>query len=98
MIWLGTVILGLGIVLVLLPLTVSVALCGLLIIGLGCAPIYPTIIHETPTNFGAEKSQAVIGIQMAFAYIARLLRRRCLGYWQGQSTSGCIHFICLASC
>lgn len=69
MIWLGTTILGLGIVLVLLPLPVPVALCGLLIIGLGCAPIYPTIIHETPTNFGAEKSQAVIGIQMAFAYI-----------------------------
>lgn len=69
MIWLGTTILGLGIVLVLLPLPVPVALCGLMIIGLGCAPIYPTIIHETPTNFGAEKSQAVIGIQMAFAYI-----------------------------
>lgn len=69
MIWLGTTILGLGVILVLLPLPVPSALFGLLIIGLGCAPIYPTIIHETPTNFGAEKSQAVIGIQMAFAYI-----------------------------
>lgn len=38
-------------------------------VGLGCAPIYPCIIHSTPANFGADKSQAIIGIQMAFAYI-----------------------------
>ena len=38
-------------------------------IGLGCAPVYPAIIHETPSNFGAENSQAVIGIQMAGAYV-----------------------------
>ncbi|WP_407891641.1 MFS transporter [Lacticaseibacillus sp. N501-2] len=69
MVWLGTLILGGGLLLVLLPLPVQAALAGLLIIGLGCAPIYPTIIHETPTNFGAPNSQAVIGIQMAFAYV-----------------------------
>ena len=38
-------------------------------VGLGCAPIYPSIIHETPTNFGAGLSQALIGMQMAFAYV-----------------------------
>ena len=42
-------------------------------IGLGCAPIYPCIIHSTPTNFGADKSQAVIGVQMASAYVGNLL-------------------------
>lgn len=46
----------------------SVALFGLVILGFGCAPIYPSIIHETPANFGKENSQAVIGIQMASAY------------------------------
>ena len=42
-------------------------------IGLGCAPIYPCIIHSTPEHFGADKSQAIIGVQMASAYIGTLL-------------------------
>lgn len=47
----------------------AAALTGLVIIGLGCAPVYPAIIHATPSNFGRENSQAVIGIQMAGAYV-----------------------------
>lgn len=43
------------------------------IIGLGCAPIYPCIIHSTPAHFGADRSQAIIGVQMAFAYIGTCL-------------------------
>lgn len=59
----------LGIILVLLPLETGIfALVGLVIIGLGCAPIYPSIIHATPSNFGPENSQAIIGVQMASAY------------------------------
>lgn len=59
----------LGILLVLLPLPVDMfALAGLIVIGFGCAPIYPAIIHSTPVNFGKENSQAIIGIQMASAY------------------------------
>jgi len=42
---------------------------GLLLVGLGCAPIYPSMIHATPARFGAKQSQAVIGIQMASAYV-----------------------------
>ncbi|MCM1026695.1 MAG: MFS transporter [Roseburia sp.] len=58
-----------GILLVLLPLPFELpALAGLVIIGLGCAPIYPSIIHSTPEHFGRENSQAVIGVQMASAY------------------------------
>ena len=41
--------------------------------GLGCAPIYPCIIHSTPTHFGAENSQAMVGLQMASAYIGSCL-------------------------
>ena len=59
-----------GILCLLLPLPSDwPALCGLVVIGLGFAPIYPCIIHSTPHNFGAKNSQAIIGIQMASAYI-----------------------------
>ncbi|MDD6291697.1 MAG: MFS transporter [Lachnospiraceae bacterium] len=59
-----------GIVLIALPVPTSVtALVGLVIIGIGAAPVYPSIIHATPDNFGKENSQAIIGIQMASAYV-----------------------------
>lgn len=66
----GTLTALTGAALILLPLPADFpALAGLIIIGLGCAPIYPSIIHSTPDNFGRENSQAVIGIQMASAYL-----------------------------
>ena len=46
---------------------------GFVIIGFGCAPIYPCIIHSTPNNFGAENSQGIIGVQMASAYVGSTL-------------------------
>ncbi len=65
----GLVIIVCGIALVGIPFTSGIpSLIGLVVIGLGCAPVYPSIIHSTPTNFGAENSQAIIGIQMASAY------------------------------
>jgi fucose permease len=57
----------------LLPAMQIFSLIGLILIGLGCAPIYPCIIHSTPTHFGAERSQAIIGVQMASAYIGTCL-------------------------
>ena len=61
-------------VMIALPLgTPTLALVGLVLAGLGCAPIYPAIIHSTPVNFGRENSQAIIGIQMAAAYIGSTL-------------------------
>lgn len=69
----GLVIIGLGIGAMLLPLGEGVSLAGLVLIGLGCAPIYPCIIHSTPEHFGADKSQALIGVQMASAYIGTCL-------------------------
>ena len=70
MIRLGAAVMGVGIACVLLPWGGNLpALAGLVIIGLGCAPVYPSIIHATPGNFGAENSQAIIGIQMASAYV-----------------------------
>lgn len=70
MIILGTGILSCGIVLLMLPAgNPIVSLVGFITIGFGCAPIYPCIIHSTPYNFGAENSGAIIGIQMASAYV-----------------------------
>ena len=70
MIRLGTGILTCGILLLLLPLRSEMAaFAGFLVIGFGCAPIYPCIIHSTPYHFGAENSGAIIGIQMASAYV-----------------------------
>ena len=69
----GFGIILLGIVPVLLPLGGTAALMGLGLIGLGCAPIYPSIIHATPERFGAEHSQAVIGVLMASAYLGNCL-------------------------
>lgn len=57
----------------LLPLGELAALAGLLLVGLGCAPIYPSVIHSTPNHFGEENSQAIIGVQMASAYLGSLL-------------------------
>lgn len=73
MIRLGQIVLCVGIVALFLPGSQFLSLTGLVLIGLGCAPIYPSIIHSTPDHFGAERSQAVIGIQMASAYVGNLV-------------------------
>ena len=57
----------------LFPFGQTLSLAGFILIGLGCAPIYPCVIHSTPDRFGAERSQAIIGVQMASAYIGTSL-------------------------
>lgn len=73
MIRLGQGMAAAGIATLLLPFGGYLPLAGLVMIGLGCAPIYPCIIHATPENFGADKSQAIIGVQMASAYVGTCL-------------------------
>lgn len=73
MIRLGLSVTLFGCILLILPLGTAIGVAGILIIGLGCAPIYPSVIHSTPHHFGADKSQAVIGVQMAAAYIGTTL-------------------------
>jgi fucose permease len=74
MIRIGQAVLLLGVVTMLLPLPGHAAtVTGLLLVGLGCAPIYPCVIHSTPAYFGADKSQAIVGVQMACAYTGSLL-------------------------
>lgn len=69
MIRLGQGVILSGIALLLLPFGSVSSLLGLILLGLGCAPVYPSIIHSTPEHFGADKSQAMIGVQMASAYV-----------------------------
>nr|WP_240945109.1 MFS transporter [Bifidobacterium sp. DSM 109958] len=73
MIRIGQAVLAVGVALVILPIPGNAgAVAGLVVAGLGCAPIYPCVIHSTPAYFGAERSQAIVGVQMASAYVGSL--------------------------
>ena len=75
MVRLGQAVTALGVGALLLPVPGTLpALAGLVLAGLGCAPVYPCLIHATPEHFGPENSQAVIGVQMASAYVGTCLR------------------------
>ena len=86
----GFALVGVGAVMMMLPLQADVfALAGLVVAGLGSAPIYPAIIHSTPINFGRRNSQAIIGIQMAAAYTGSTIAPPLfglLGTWAGMWT------------
>lgn len=79
----GEAMILLGIVLMFLPFPI-LSLAGLMIIGLGCAPIYPTLLHETPRRFGAENSARLMGLQMATAYCGLTLIPPLLGLVVGR--------------
>ena len=72
LIGLGSRLIGLGIAILFLPVPESFLLISLFLIGFGCAPIFPSLMHETPNNFGSNNSQAIIGVQMAFAYMGSM--------------------------
>ncbi|MEG1891685.1 MAG: MFS transporter [Clostridia bacterium] len=73
MIRLGILCSGIGALLILLPLPVWVLPIGFAVVGFGFAPIFPSMLHQTPKTFGGKASQSVMGIQMAFAYIGATL-------------------------
>lgn len=58
-----------GILLILLPLHNLFLCLGLILTGLGCAPIYPSLLHATPQRFGKSLSQSLMGTQMAISYL-----------------------------
>lgn len=70
---LGQTVCLLGALIIALPLPPVVTATGIAIVGLGTSPIYPSMLHETPRRFGAQNSQAVIGLQMAVAYTGAAL-------------------------
>ena len=96
MIRMGQIILAVGVAALLIPGPQALALAGLVLVGLGCAPIYPSIIHSTPDHFGADKSQAVIGIQMASAYVGNLTMPPLFGLLANNVTPALFPFYLLA--
>ncbi len=76
----GQLIAFVGAVFIMLPLPAVFTLVGFILIGLGCAPIFPCMLHETPVRFGKEDSQTIIGFQMASAYIGSTFLPPLLGW------------------
>jgi fucose permease len=68
LVFLGQGVIGMGLILLFSPVF-PLIIIGFLLIGLGCAPIFPSLLHETPAHFGTKKSQTIMGIQMASAYV-----------------------------
>jgi len=83
--WGGGLILA-GVALMLVPLPLPFTLAGFLLVGFGCAPVFPCMIHETPVRFGKKQAQAIIGFQMAAAYIGATFMPPLFGFI-GQSTT-----------
>ena len=69
-----------GVILLLVSREPMCVLIGLILIGMGCAPIYPSMLHATPTHFGTENSQAIMGVQMGFAYIGLTIMPTIFGW------------------
>lgn len=69
MVRIGQAFAAAGVLLLFIIPNKEAVLIGLILVGFGCAPIYPSLLHATPDNFGADKSQAIMGMQMACAYV-----------------------------
>jgi len=82
----GQIIVVIGVILLLLPLPVQFSLAGFVLIGLGCAPIFPAMLHETPNRFGKNNSQKIMGLQMAIAYVGGALLPPASGYIAAKTT------------
>lgn len=84
----GQLIALIGTVLLVLPLPTIVSLVGFMIIGLGLAPIFPCMLHETPVRFGKRHAQSIMGFQMATAYTGTTLMPPFIGLLASKFTLG----------
>lgn len=69
-----------GVILLFLSSNTMLSSSGLIFIGLGCAPIYPSLLHQTPERFGKNASQSMMGIQMACAYVGSTFSPPVIGF------------------
>lgn len=93
----GQVLAALGALLLLLPLPEILSCSSLLLIGLGYAPIYPAMLHETPVRFGRANSQQLMGVQMALAYTGSTLMPSLLGAIAGLTSISIFPFFLAAA-
>ena len=98
MVRVGQALLALGCVLMMIPAGSALSGVGLVVCGLGCAPIYPNIIQDTPVNYGAENSQAAIGVQMAFAYVGSTFLPSIFGALAGVGGYGLLPYFAMGIC
>lgn len=81
-----------GLILVAAPVKTNMLVpAGLVVVGFGCAPVYPAVIHSTSYNFGRENSQAVIGVQMASAYIGTTFMQPLFGFLASSTSISILH-------
>ena len=92
MIRLGEAVITIGVLAMLLPFGEKTAMAGIVLVGLGCAPIYPCTIHSTPAHFGKDRSQAIIGVQMACAYIGSCFMPPLFGVLANKISAGILPF------
>ena len=98
MVRMGQTLLALGCILMMIPAGSTLSGIGLVMCGLGCAPIYPNIIQDTPVNYGAENSQAAIGVQMAFAYVGSTFLPSIFGALAGVGGYGLLPYFAIGIC
>jgi fucose permease len=92
LIQIGQIITLIGALFLLLPFASGFSIIGLLLVGFGCAPIFPCMLHETPNRFGQVLSQKIMGLQMAFAYIGSTLLPPLLGLIVSITSIGILPF------
>ena len=95
MVRLGQAVSAAGCLMLFAPVNV-VMLAGVIVCGLGCAPVYPNIIQDTPVNYGAENSQAAIGVQMAAAYVGSTFVPTLFGWLANAAGYGVLPLFALA--
>lgn len=98
MVRVGQALLALGCIFMMIPVGSTLSGIGLVVCGLGCAPIYPNIIQDTPVNYGTENSQAAIGVQMAFAYVGSTFLPSIFGALAGVDGYGLLPYFAIGIC
>ena len=98
MVRVGQALLALGCIFMMIPAGSTLSGIGLVVCGLGCAPIYPNIIQDTPVNYGTENSQAAIGVQMAFAYVGSTFLPSIFGALAGVDGYGLLPYFAIGIC
>ena len=98
MVRVGQALLALGCIFMMIPAGSTLSGIGLVVCGLGCAPIYPNIIQDTPVNYGTENSQAAIGVQMAFAYVGSTFLPSIFGALAGAGGYGLLPYFAISIC
>lgn len=91
----GQILILSGTGLMILPLSETFQLVGIIITGLGCAPIYPCILHETPVRFGKEHAQEIMGFQMAVAYVGSTFLPPLMGLIGSRTTMAVLPYFLL---